>query len=329
MPSRTRMKDVANALGLAPSTVSRALASDDSPHVSVEVRDRVRAMCATMGYRPNLSARRLRTGRTDTIGLLAYEQYSLFFQWVTSLVHDVVSAQGLGLLVDTPARLTALHGPAALANQWAVDGVVAYDVAADHPDMLTRLGLPVVVCGPSAPAGIDHIASDIADGARQAMDHLLSLGRRRIAFIGPEDRDDAAEPRRAVYRQALDEAGLEPTMLLGPVSGNRPDVRAFLTEYASGQPLPDAIFCVNDEHAIGCLRALADLGVRVPDDVAVVGFDGTVDSAFTSPDLTTIEQPVAAMCRLAVDLLARRREQPDAPPEHHVFPCRLVQRGSA
>ncbi|MBI5831099.1 MAG: LacI family DNA-binding transcriptional regulator [Armatimonadetes bacterium] len=332
MTKRVSLKDVASALGLAPSTVSRALSSDDSTHVSPALRERVRAMCAAMGYHPNQTARRLRTGRTDTIGLLVYEQYNLFFQWVTSQVHAVVADRGLGLVVDTAEHRATRLDRTWMAADWAVDGVIAYDVGHAYPEELRRLrerGLPVVVVGPVAPPEFDHVAADIAGGARLAMRHLLELGRRRIGYVLPEQAVGLDEPRNVVYAETMGEAGLQPLVMAIPGTECRHAVRRYLGDFVrAGRRLPEAIFCRNDEYAIGCLRGLTDLGVRVPDDVAVIGFDGIEDSAFTCPDLSTVVQPVTDLCRLAADLLQRRRDLPEAPIEHRVLPCQLAARES-
>jgi DNA-binding LacI/PurR family transcriptional regulator len=199
-----------------------------------------------------------------------------------------------------------------------VDGALVHPEAleaADFPDGGGKI--PLVLLGEHAvDVPIDHVAIDNVEAARTAVAHLASLGRRRIAAIGRNPSRGTSRQRLAGYRAALSEAGLsyEDTLVAPAEKYHRAHGAQAMKALLSLPAPPDAVFCFNDLLAIGALRAVAEAGLRVPDDVAIVGFDNNEESAFSLPALTTIAPDKAALAEAAVDLV-RRRITGEAPAE--------------
>jgi LacI family transcriptional regulator len=186
---------------------------------------------------------------------------------------------------------------------------------------------PIVTMGPAYSTNTDHVGVDLFDGARQAMRHLYATGSRRIAFAGYHKDMRLTEPRYGAYMSMVRELDLEPIIIALP-HGNYEDSHQRILEWLACGNTMDGLFCWNDDAAIGANRAFADLGLRVPEDIALIGSDGIRETAYTVPTLSTVEQPFAEMCRLAWDFLTNRIAEPDLPRQSAVLPMRLVQRAS-
>jgi len=284
------LKDVATAAGVSIKTVSNVV--NDYPFVSAQTRARVQATIDELGYRPNLSARRLRSGRTGLIALSLPELTPYFAE----LAEHVVSAaeqRGFTVLIDrTGGERGHERLVAAGIRDNLTDGTIASPLSMTAQDVeKLRDSHPIVLLGERlSHVGVDHVAVDSVAAAGEAVNHLLGLGRRSIAAIGTARRPaGTVAQRQRGYEQALTAAGL-------PLDRSRyGDVDLFhrepgylvMRQLLRRCPELDAVFCFNDLLAFGALRALAEAGRRVPDDVAVVGFDDVQDCRYSTPPLTS------------------------------------------
>ncbi|MEU4478913.1 LacI family DNA-binding transcriptional regulator [Micromonospora sp. NPDC023966] len=329
----TTLKDVARHARVSVKTVSNVV--NDHPHVSDDLRRRVRAAVQELGYRPNLAARTLRTGRT---GLLALIVADVETPGLCGLAREVVRAaagQGFRVVVDHLGPDTERPAPPTRAG--APPGVDAVLLGADvvPPGLVdARLGAgtPLVLLGESRDPRCDQVALDGAGAAADATDHLLRTGRRRIAAVGarPAEADGPPAPRTAGYRRALRRAGLDlPAGYLRTTAQHRYEdgYRAARWLFAHEQR-PDAILCYSDRLAIGALRAAADAGLRVPADVAVMGIGDSEEGRYSRPMLTSVSADPAFLAREAVALVTARLDRPDAAPARITVPHAVLPRES-
>jgi LacI family transcriptional regulator len=322
-----RRMDVARLAGTSPAVVSYVLNGGPRP-VSAQTRARVLAAVEQLGYRPNGIARSLRMSRTMTLGLVIPDNANPFFAELARAIEEESFAQGYTLLIGNAAendeRQTA-YVRTFLARQ--VDGlfIVPAHGTAGFLGELDRARTPWICLDRQVPgAAAPGVLVDNRGGAYTATRHLLDHGRRRIACIGgPEDVMPATD-RVSGWRDALDEEGISRrAMSVTHSSFGRRGGYGAARELLAGPERPDAIFVASDEQAVGVLRAIAEARLRCPDDVAVASFDGIPGAAYTTPALTTMAQPFAALGRAAV---AHLLAQPAGPTD--VLPVALVKRGS-
>ena len=324
------LETVAAAAGVSRATVSRVV--NGSPKVSPETKRTVDDTIALLGYRPNHAARALVNRRTGSVALVVSEPPELVF--ADPMIGGMVRAFGQVLgATDTQLVLMMTQGDAERARLGDyllgghVDGVILMSLHSD--DTLVRdlhaARIPAVLMGrPMSPVQMPYVDSDSVDGARQAVRHLASTGRRRIATIaGPQDMC-AGRDRLLGYRAELG-SGSE-LVAYGDftlLSGERAMVELLRLE-----PGIDGVFAASDLMAAGAMRALRQAGRRVPEDVAMVGYDDLEVALITDPPLTTVHQPLEAIARAMVGLLMARIAG-GAPGESVVLANRLVVRGSA
>ena len=325
------LKDVATLAGVSMKTVSNVV--NDYPFVTPETRAKVQQAIEALDYRPNLSARLLRGGRTGLVALAVPEISLPYFAELAEVVVQQAKTHGWTVLVDqTLGDRDTERLVAAGIKSHLVDGLIVSPLTLTARDLDDRPATtPLVLLGERlTTAAVDHVSVDNVAGARAATQHLVDLGRTRIALIG--GRPDGLGPagqRRKGYRDALRNAGLgyDPA-LLAPTSGyHRLDGAAAMRDLLHGRS-PDAVFCVNDTLALGALRTLLLSGRRVPDDVAVIGFDGIDEGAFSTPSLSTIAPDKAQIAELALGLLSRRIADPAAEPQETTVDFTLVVRES-
>lgn len=310
------LKDVARRAGVSIKTVSNVV--NGYTHVRPETRDRVQAAIDDLGYRPNLTARSLRRGRTGVIALAVPDLTSPYFAEIAEGVIDAAEELGWTVLIDqTDGRrdreLLVLHG----IRDHLIDGVVFSPLALGDDDLrATRSEVPIVCLGERVHAGtMDHIAIDNVAAANTATHHLIERGRRRIAAIGSQQTfvGETARLRLAGYTHALADAGLPfDESLVQPADAWHRADGLVAVERLMTSAKPDAIFCFNDLLALGALHGLANLGAHVPDDVAVVGIDDIEEGRYVRPTLTTISPDKAAIARTSIALLAERIQTPSA-----------------
>jgi LacI family transcriptional regulator, galactose operon repressor len=325
------IREVAESAGVSYATVSHVI--NNTRLVSQETRARVLAAMDALNYRPNALARSLRQGRTNTLGLVLPDSANPFFAEISRSIEDEAFKKGYSVFLcntelDTERELFYVD---VLSNK-QVDGIifVAAGDQADSLDFLVRRNMPVVMIDRDVPnVEVDAVLTDNKLGGYLATRHLLELGHRRIACIaGPSSITPSAE-RIIGYRKALEEAGIsyEESLII------RGDYHAqsgmeITHSILSMDPRPTAIFCLNDLMALGALRAAAEAGCSVPQDLAVVGYDDLELAHFTNPPLTTIAQPKKEVGAQAISLLVDRISRKSRPPSRLVLPPELIVRRS-
>jgi LacI family transcriptional regulator len=325
------IRDVARESGVSIATVSRVF--NHSPLVSGGTRERVLGAAERLGYWPNGIARSLITNRTHAVGVLLPELHGEFF---SELIHGVdlaARAHGLHLLVSR-ATSTAAELTAALRSmRGRVDALI---VMAPDPDASAALRdcagqVPAVLLNTADPEPeYDTLTVANFDGAFEIVRHLIRLGHREIATIsGPEHNVDARQ-RLEGYRAALRDGGLtvDPRLEF-PGDFTEPSGYAAAARVLAREPRPTALFVANDHMVIGVLGALQDAGVRVPEDLAIAGFDDIPMARYLTPPLTTVHVDLFRMGQRAMELLLEnRRGGPPTGGRHEVLATTLVVRGS-
>lgn len=330
----TTIKDIAAKLNVTTATVSNAL-NGRTGKVSPAMRRQVQETAHAMGYQPHAAARALRTGHHHAAAVMVRTPQSPYYAEILHGLIGQILAHGYQALIrqiDWPDHPGVIKVP---LSYLAADGIFLVDAsqaALALPSDLRRL--PVISLGavdvatPFTEEAGDCVRVDLAAGARDAVRHLLNGGRRRIAFLVDAETQREREVRQTAYLTVMGEAERIPEILTAP-GQSRAEARRFVQEYVARKGAPDSLFCINDEMAIGACRALRDLGLRVPQDVAVVGCDGVPEAEYADPPLTTIVQPILEMCRLAWQFLERRLQDPEAPPQQALLQATLTVRSSS
>lgn len=306
MDHKVTLDDVARLSGVSPATASRAI--NGRPGVRDDVRERVNRIADHLGFRPNRSARNLASGRSSVIGLVIPSLDLRVDPYGASMTHAVARAatdadQGLMLVLDSgePGR-TVRH----ILRDGLIDGVLVSAVAAGEEwveELLTADLSTVLIGNHPTRSDVDVVDVENLESSAHLVEHLFDQGCERVATVtGPLDRVDASN-RLAGYRLAHERRGRsvdEELVIVGDFSRRvRSDVAELLVATR-----PDGVFAANDEMAVAVIRAAHALGLRVPDDVAVVGFDGTAIDEFIEPTVSSVAQPFNKLASTAVDLLS-------------------------
>lgn len=299
------IKDVAKAAGVSHSTVSRALA--DNPLITAKTRARIQRLAQKMGYSPNAIARGLVMQRTHAIGVIVT---SIADPFVSEVVRGIEEVAGnhhyrvfLGTSHNDPTREMNL---VKAMREWRVDGVIvaASRVGSLYKPLLKEIGVPIVLINNQHEGTYLHsVAVDDVRGAQLATAHLIGLGHRVIGHIlGPKEHASSSN-RLEGYRRALAQAKIKFDASLIAQGNGRAEGGAQVAELIAHSPKPTAIFCYNDMTAIGAVSTLKQRGIRVPNDISIVGFDDIPFAAYVDPPLTTIHQPKDEMGRTAMTML--------------------------
>ena len=355
---RITIADVAKAASVSKAAVSFAFNAPE--RLNSETASRIRAIAAELHYRPDPVARMLAARRTETIGILTPQGLDVvfpnpYFGSFTAGVAAAAESAGYSLQFISPVRGSLIRA----VHQATVDGFIAYGLSSDHPeiDQVRRSGLPFVLVDSTALPEELSVSVDDEVGARSAADYLIELGHRSFAILafepplrGTSDlapapgngggsgstarywttADDAAARRMRGYVAAFADAGIDvpPEAIASMPATLEAGASAFRRLYDDGQR-PTAVLAMSDALAIGVIRAARDLGIGVPRDVSVVGFDDIDVAAFTDPPLTTIHQPGRSKGEAAMRILLSRLEGGDARDSPHLrLGTRLIVRGS-
>jgi DNA-binding LacI/PurR family transcriptional regulator len=305
------LRDVAHEAGVSIKTVSNVI--NNHPYVKSGTRATVLDAIQRLGYRPNLSARNLRSGRSNMIGLAVPELSLSYFAELADKVIQAAERRGLVVLIEQTNRsrqreIDLLSG----VRPSMIDGLLFSPLELGQEDRhLVDIDLPLVLLGERIfNSGADHVTMQNVRGARAATDHLLSIGRRRIAVIGahPGEVIGTAGLRLSGYRGSLDAAGIPFDSALVAPAGlwhRAQGAEAMRTLIASGTEF-DSVFAFNDTLALGALYVLQEAGLRVPTDVAVIGWDAIDEGSYSSPSLTSVDPGREEIAETAVNMLIER-----------------------
>jgi DNA-binding LacI/PurR family transcriptional regulator len=331
------LHDVARVAGVSIKTVSNVV--NDYPHVRATTRERVLSAIAELDYRPNLSARGLRSGKTGVIGLAIPELRQNYFAELADTIIRMAARHNVAVLIDQTGatregELAVLSGE----HLRLTDGLLFSPERLGQEDIeLLDVPFPLVLLGERMFGGpTDHVTMHNVESARAATQHLIDIGRRRIAVIGahPVNQDDirSANLRIRGYREALEAAGIpiDPALVRVAAPWHRENGAAAMRGLLEERVPFDAVFTLNDTLGLGALRALGEAGVRVPEDVAVIGFDNIDESRFSVPSLSSVEPGRDQIAQMAVDMLLERiKEKGDPiPPRQILADYRIVARES-
>ena len=308
--SVSTLAELAHLAGVSIATVSRALA--DNPVIAKATRERITALAREHGFQLNQAARNLRLKRTGAIGVIlplghesAQHLSDPFFMSLLGPLADAIAERDYDLLLSRVIPRDA-RWLDSIVDTGRVDGVIVIGQSnqIDVIEQVARRYPPLVVWG-AAIAGKAQVTvgSDNFAGGRIAGEHLIAQGRKRLAFFGNADVPEFAA-RHAGFAHAVAAAGLAPPTVL-PVHLTSAESFAAIDAYLADHAFPDGIMAASDVIAMSALRALADRGRRVPQDVGVIGYDDVLVASYTTPPLTTIRQDVARGAELLVDLLFR------------------------
>lgn len=329
------IKDIAKALGVSPSTVSRALKGH--PDISEETRKAVSDLASRLKYEPNAIALSLKQSRSNSIGVIIPEMVHYFFSSVLSGITDVAYDAGFTVIICQSNEIherEVANVKALYANR--VDGIlisISKDSDEfDHLNFLIDNDIPVVFFDRFAPGIVcDKVIVDDFDAAYKATKHLIDEGRRRIAhFSGPQKLLIGRE-RLEGYKKALKSAGIPVDESLIIHAENFEMAREAVSKLLELPKPPDGIFAVNDLTAIGAMLTLQKRGVKVPDEVAIVGFSDGKFSGIVEPNLSSVDQHGYEMGTAAARMLIKRilSEDPFYPPETVILQTSLIIRGSS
>ncbi len=328
---RPTMKDVARQAGLSTATVSRVL--NGHPNVTPEVRTRVLAVIEDLKYRPSRLARGLRTKNTPVIGLIISDIQNLFFTSVTRGVEDIASRNGYSLILcNTDEDINRERAYLEVMHSQNVAGIIlASACETGHDPDLYGGQIPIVALDRLiTDVPLDHVMVDNVGGARTAVEHLLSLGHRRIGLITSHQRLTTGRERQEGYEQALAESGLP----LDPALIRRADFRRVEDSRQQALDLlgmahpPTALFTANTLVTLGTLTAIQERGLRIPEDIALAAFDDIPWGSLLNPPLTAVRQPTYELGTTAAEMLLARIADPLRPPTSIRLKLQLLVRES-
>lgn len=325
VPVRIRLSDVAAAAEVSVATASKAL--NDTGRMTAETRNRVKRVAEELGFRPNAMARALINQRSLTVGLITNDSYGRFTMPVMAGVSEALVDEGVSVFmcnIEDDAEAGRLHLDAMLDKQ--VDGIIVTGRRIDRrlPLDLSAVAIPIVYAFTDAPKESVTLVSDDAQGARAAVAWLVELGCKHLVHVtGPESFASVGERAGAFLEVAGDNAPV--------LHGDWSEAwgHAAVERLWSGEMPPDGIFCGNDQIARGVVDALRERGVKVPNDVSVVGFDNwEIVAAATRPPLTSVDMNLKDLGREAGALILALAEGKVIEPGIRRLPCRLVVRDS-
>lgn len=330
------LEEVARLAGVSRATVSRVV--NDSPRVSPNVRVGVRAVIDQLGYTPNRAARSLVTRRSDSIAVVITQPPGQvfsdpFFPRLLRGISSTLAARDQQLILMMPESAGDERRAGDYLTAGHVDGalLVSLHEADQLPVRLTAARVPIVLVGrPPKGSRVSYVDADNRQGAQSAVAHLIESGRRVIATItGVLDTAPGID-RRQGYRDALIEAGLKPDRSLEALGEfTREGASAAMTHLLRAHPEIDGVFAASDQMAAAAMAVIQASGRQVPADVAVVGFDDQAIATSTTPQLTSVRQPIEEMGREMARLLVEAVDAPDPVPRRVILATELIRRASS
>jgi LacI family transcriptional regulator len=319
--------DVAKHAQVSRTTVSYVLNERSDVSIPTATREHVLKIARDLGYQPNRAARALVTGRTHMVALYAERVHTPVAASI--LYHFQKEAAKHGFDVTVGTNLSRFVPQ-------VVDGILAIDSPTSIQKYIEEngpLNLPFVSIGPYFVDSVDYVGVDFATGTQQALEHLVSVGCRRITFFYDgiiPDFENAVDPRCRTYAAFMKEHNLPAEYVRVPYGSPRHEARTTIREYVrNSSQLPDALFCRYDELAIGAYCGLRAEGIRVPEDIAMVGCDGIEEMEFLETPLSTIVQPFEHLCVEGWKFLKQRMEEPGLPQQTLLLPPHLEVRASS
>nr|WP_313884331.1 LacI family DNA-binding transcriptional regulator [Streptomyces cynarae] len=329
------LRDVALLAGVSSRTVSNVV--NGYAPVSEATRARVQQAVDELGYRPNVLARNLAAGRSGQIAVVVPYLDTPYFAELLQGIIRAARVQGYNVLIDQTDG-DAEHEKMFLSRgsqQLLFDGVIFSPLGLAQSDLAARdPALPLVVLGERVSDGsFDHIGIDDVTASREATEHLLGLGRRRVAAIGdqPYRTGEAAQLRTRGFRLAHERAGIpvREELIISTPRFNRSDGATAMAHLLDLEEPPDAVFCYSDLVALGAMHTLAARGLRVPEDVAIVGYDDIEDGRYSNPSVTTVSPDKRMIAETAVERLLKRIGSPAPVPGREIrAPHQLITRAS-
>jgi LacI family transcriptional regulator len=329
---RVTLQVIADKLDVSTATVSLALR--DSPVVAESTKRKVQKVARDLGYIYNRSAASLRTARTNILGVAFHDITNPYFAEILAAVDEAVRATGRTVLLGTCAEdVERQENVLSMLREYRPDGLIVCPVGGSTQSSLRQIadsGIPIVqIAREVEDLKADFVGADDSLGTRLAVDHLASLGHRRIAFVGGTLETSTGRIRHRSFRETLGAYGLpfEPNLLMSGIANRVTGIAAVETMMAMAEP-PTAVICLNDLVAFGIMHGLIKHGLRPAEHLSVVGCDDVQEAAQWVPALTTIHNQHAEMGRLAAELLLARIQDPHGDQRRIVLEPRLIVRGT-
>ena len=324
--SRVRISDIAGKTGFSVATVSRVLNNHRNEYISKKTSEIVQMAARDLGYTPNRAARALVTGRSHVVALTV-NALMPFQSYIAERVRDLAEQDGYELMLISTTMYQPHDAQSSPRAFFPVDGLLSLDAGPKHfGEVISKsfeASLPHVSLGFYYETDCDHVGLDWQLGLDQAIEHLLGSGRKRIALYPMTDTED---PHNRCYMNSVKRYGFYPE-----IAGDSWDLyktRDTAAAYVQKHGCPDAFICVTDDYALAVYRGLLDIGIRVPEDVAIVGNDNTLYAQLNSCPISTIGYPIDEMCETAWRYLRNRMDNPDIPRQSQVYDSYFIPRMS-
>jgi DNA-binding LacI/PurR family transcriptional regulator len=331
------LREVAALAGVSLKTASNVI-NERSAHYSEETYNNVMKAAVELGYIPNIAARHLRLGKTGIIALVIPEIRNPYFTEIADNIINAAVKHNSTVLIDfTKGDREKEYEVVSGLHQLTVDGIIMDVISLDTKDLSNLSNTPLVLLGERLiDAPFDHVSIDNVAAAHVATKHLIDLGRKRIAPIGFIGGDSRGMPffRMEGFTAAMDEANLPiyPEYMIPaknlPFVFDRSHGEIIMRRLLAINPVPDAVFCFNDLVALGAIRAITAAGLKIPDDIAVVGFDDITEARYAVPSLTTISPDKKGIAENALVLLNERINRTRSEPKIITLSFKLTARRS-
>ena len=324
------IQKIARQAGVSVATVSRVL--NNSPSVKAKNRERVLQAIKESNYQPNLLARQLRTARSSMILVMVSNIANPFCAEVVKGIEETAEKNGYRILLcDSGSDIERSKSALRLLSGKMVDGIITMDAFSKLPELTLTIGdAPWVQCAEYADAGeVSCVGISDVGAAEHVVEYLIAQGHQHIALINHDLSYKYARLREQGYKLVLQQQRLTYQLIEYASELSAHAGKAAMNALLAKSPRPDAVFAVSDTLAVGAMRAIEQAGLRVPEDIAVIGFDGSELSEMVSPQLSTVQQPSREIGARAVELLIKKIDNADVPAERVILDWRFISRASA